>query len=237
MSFRIFTLNIEGDKHLDRFLPVAVAKKPHVVFLQEVFEVNMPVIQEKLGMKGWFYPMVRIEDEHRYGIAPLGAMGLGVFSNLPIQVSDYYYVGQSSEISIFTEPNSLNRVVACATIDDYKLATTHFTWSPKGQFTKEQERDWQNLKSHLDTLGEYVLCGDFNAPRGGEMYQVLTTDLKDWVPPEIKSTLDHRWHYAGKLDLVVDYFLSTSGYKVESVEAISNVSDHKALIGEVVRLF
>lgn len=81
---------------------------------------------------------------------------------------------------------------------------------------------------------EIVIAGDFNIPRGNEMYQKLQTHFRDNIPTEVESTVDPILHYANKdisgtLKLVVDYIWSTPKYKVENVRVVSGVSDHCAL--------
>ena len=78
-----------------------------------------------------------------------------------------------------------------------------------------------------------MFCGDFNAPRGGEVFDQLASHYSDCVPPEITTTIDQELHRAKGLQYVVDSIFSTDQYRLEDVRVQSGVSDHCALIGRV----
>ena len=117
--------------------------------------------------------------------------------------------------------------------ETYTIATTHFTWADDGGVNEEQRRDLKQLLKLLRQRGELVLCGDFNAPRGREIFTILSSYLKDNVPPEVQTTLDPKLHRAGALPYVVDYLWSTPKYKATKVKVVSGVSDHMAIVANI----
>lgn len=82
-------------------------------------------------------------------------------------------------------------------------------------------------------LTNIIFCGDFNAPRGRQIWSILSSKLKDNVPNEITTTIDGNIHRAGNLQLVVDGLFTSSNYKVCDVQVISGVSDHCAIVAGI----
>ena len=83
------------------------------------------------------------------------------------------------------------------------------------------------------------MCGDFNAPRGGEIFSALATRWHDNIPGTYHTSLDLSLHKAGKVDgerlatLMVDGLFTTPGYRTSRVELVPGVSDHCAIVAEV----
>lgn len=235
MPISLLTLNVEGDRHNDRWLPVASGLNLDVLCLQELFKVDCDHIAQELQMWYVFAPTVVIDETNRYGFAPKGEWGVGLFSKLPVTSHEIeYYVG-GTELKVHKEPNDPSRALISVTVraegKDYTIATTHFTWSPEGATTDVQLNDFEGLKKLLKAKKEYVLCGDFNAPRGKKMFnQFLQLGLKDNLPLEVTSTIDETLHYAQKkLELAVDNIFTTPGYTVSDVQILKRVSDHKGI--------
>jgi endonuclease/exonuclease/phosphatase family metal-dependent hydrolase len=117
--------------------------------------------------------------------------------------------------------------------ETFRVATTHFTWTPDGSADDYQRADVKKLLAILGGMGEFVLTGDFNAPRGGEIFGTLAEKYKDNVPSHYTTSIDGALHRAGPLELMVDGIFSTPGYAVSDVELVAGVSDHKAIVATV----
>jgi hypothetical protein len=91
----------------------------------------------------------------------------------------------------------------------------------------------------LGTMGEFVLGGDFNAPRGGEMFSVLSSAYTDNIPLQYKTSLDLTLHRAARErgpqlgDKMVDGLFSTPAYSVSDVRLVDGVSDHMAVVATI----
>ena len=48
--YKLISLNIEGHKHLERFLPYIKEQKADIICLQEVFESGMELFKKEFGM-------------------------------------------------------------------------------------------------------------------------------------------------------------------------------------------
>lgn len=239
MPLKLISINIEGDKHLNRVVPFLKKERPDVVCLQELYAVDVPLFEKELGMTSSFVPLVRMEAENKYGFSLKGLFGIGMFTALdhhPPMAS--FYRGDPQALAVFGPPNSLARSLLTMEVEKedtlYPIGTTHFTWSPGGKATDEQMLDAQKLLALVERYPELILCGDFNAPRGNAIHELFAMHLQDCIPPEITSTLDPHLHYAGKLDLVVDYVFSKGKVSAEGVRVVSGVSDHCAIVSDIV---
>lgn len=237
MSLHVLTLNIEGNRHLDRWLPVVKSKKPDVLCLQEVFELDLPRIQQELGMQAQYAPMVRYESENKYNIPPRGVWGIAILTSAPVSTVRADYYKGSAAVTTFAEPNDAARVLLSVDYakDDqvYRVGNTHFTWSSNGQINQEQATDITALESVLANYDELIFCGDFNAPRGRDIHNRLAALMQRSVPDEVTTTIDGDFHYAGSLELVVDDIFLSAGYQLEAVEVIAGLSDHKGVWAQI----
>ena len=238
-SLKLVCLNIEKDRHLDRIAPFLSEQMPDVFCAQEVYESSIPAIAEALSGSEYVYvPMTGRPKE-----SPPQMQGVAIFSRLPVKARDVrYYVGAPGQVpdSDDNDPltyNANNRPLVICDIEQdgnvFRICTTHFTWTPDGQPTDEQRKDTKALLALLDDAGELVLAGDFNVPRGGELFGMLAARYKDNVPSHYTTSIDGDLHKRGQLNRMVDGIFSTPNYVVSGVEMISGVSDHKALIATI----
>jgi len=243
MPIKLMTLNIEGDRHLDRFLPVVHTINPDVICLQEVFEVNLERIATELQMTTVkFVPTVIAQQKNQYHISPLGNWGVAIMTKLAVTDWQVERYSGFRDLKVFQLPNDDVRTIIIGHFSDgaaeYRIATTHFTWTPDGEVTDAQRQDFDRLKPILQRYPELILCGDFNSPRSKEMFGLFETLFKDNLPSEVMTTIDSSLHYAGHLNLqlVVDTIFSTPEYKVTDVQVVSGLSDHKGIVGMVERV-
>jgi endonuclease/exonuclease/phosphatase family metal-dependent hydrolase len=230
-SIRIITLNIEGDKHLDI-----------VICLQEVFEKDVEQIKKSLSMNGEFIPCMYINEENVAHFSPGNVWGIMVLTNLlEYSISKKYYSSYSSELPElgYKNPNAAHRVLFIIDVrkqaQNFRIITTHFTWTPDGNPLPLQFEHMEAMLSVLNTFDEFVLCGDFNAPRGGEVWKILAKKYTDTIPPNITTTLDPNIHRTKNLELVVDGIFSTPKYSVTNVAVRGGLSDHKAIIATIIK--
>ncbi len=87
----------------------------------------------------------------------------------------------------------------------------------------------------LDAEEGFVLCGDFNAPRGGEIFSELAARYRDNIPAQYTTSIDASLHRAGDLQLMVDGIFTTPEYQASSVLLHSGVSDHYAVTADITK--
>ncbi len=239
MNLKLVSLNIEGEKHLDICLPFIVAQQSDVVCLQEVFGVDVEHIAECLGMEYHFVPTMHIASSNKYNIAPRGDWGAALFTKLPHEPFGQHYYKGTGTIPEFVEPNSGDRVLLSVEVTKneqrYVVATTHFTWSGNGRVHQDQREDFERLQQVVSTLPPHVLCGDFNSPRGGEMYTRFLQLYQDGLPSTVTTTIDGSLHYAGALELVVDTVFFQAPLVATVTTVVEGVSDHKGLVATVTQ--
>lgn len=251
---RLVSLNIEHAKHLSRVIPFLRETDPDIVCLQELNEPDIPCIAEALGYENRIYaPMTRFSHD----AGPRIVSGIGIFSHRPaITTRVDYYWGEPGSVVDFDETDVDTKmktekfaVVSCEVEHNssaLKVAMTHFIWTPKGDADDYQREGARRLLAILNGYGEFVLCGDFNAPRvhkgaPGEIYTMFASRYKDNIPLEYETSIDVTLHRSGKLrpeelaDKMVDQLFTTPAYRADNVQLISGVSDHMAIVADVSR--
>lgn len=231
----IVSLNIEWDRHFDRIIPFLKKRNPDVVLLQEVVNKDLAMLEDTLKMESAFtvlchWPRDTKELE----------LGIATFSKFPIiKNHSEYYKGDRND-PLWLEPRGPEKIPrAILAIEIHKegkpfhLVNTHFTWTPDGKPSAQQHIDLENLFLSLNNIPEFILCGDFNAPRGTAIFDKLASKYKDNIPLEVTTTIDKNWHKAGDLRLVVDGLFTTAEYQVETVEVLDNLSDHCAIAAKI----
>jgi len=239
-SLKIICLNIEFDRHLDRIIPFLKTQEADIILLQEVLVKDIPALESTLKMKS---VSTLVNSMQRNGVSQSSA--IVTFSALPI-LSSYsaYYRGEKDHLRLIhehDEPETVAEKTARAILVTevmknghlYRSINTHFTWSPKGQPTERQHQDLDILFKLLSPLPDFILCGDFNAPRGTAIFDAIASRYKDNIPQDVTTTIDKTLHRAGDLQLVVDGLFSTPGYQIESVKLFDKLSDHWAIVAQV----
>ena len=241
MSISLISLNCEGHKHLARIVPFLQQQRADMICLQEIFQHDLPLLEQELGVSAVFLPLANVIHPNNYGIDPLGEWGLALLTALPTpNVQKECYVGNSAQpIPEFRngEPNSINRAVLSATVEkdgqSFSIATTHFTWTNNGDADDRQRGDLQKLFAVLANHPEFVLTGDFNAPRGGEIFAKIAARYTDNISAGITSSLDPNLHRVGYKQLMVDGLFTTLQYQASEVQVVSGVSDHCAIVAKI----
>lgn len=238
MSLKLISVNIERSKHLERVLPFLRGERPQVVCLQELCEIDVPLFRE-IFPSLHFVPQTK-ETEldgrvlvHGCAIATASAS---------TRYDTAYYAGDPAIMpeSNAADPSTFinnNGVLISADIEGdqglMRICTTHFTWSADGQATDLQREHMRSLLDVLTKRDEFVLCGDFNAPRGREIFGMLASRYKDEIPPSYMTSIDASLHRAGNLQLMVDGLFTTPAYTAQNVSLVGGVSDHLAIVAEV----
>lgn len=244
---KLISINIQTDLHHDRVIPFLQKEQPDVVCLQEVFKEELAIYEKALNMTSYFKPMCLIEsfikaDGKNYILGP------AILTKHQVKFSSEYIVGTEEDVPIFehkfskTERDINNLVVLWADVkdtdgDEYRISTTHFTWTPEGLSTEYQKNDMKKLIEVLDNkLKGFILTGDLNAPRGNETFSMLSEKYKDNIPAQYTSSLDPNLHRVKGLVHMVDGLFSTPEYNLKNVELHEGVSDHKAIVAYIEKV-
>lgn len=242
MALSLISLNIERDNHLDRVGAFLKEQAPDVVCVQELFEADIPRLEAVLGASCFFAPAMRSMSGSRGRLVE----GTAIFSRLPFLFSQSYqyggiptgvvdYIDGTAEEKQATSRDMLLVIEVEKDGELFRIATVHFPWTPDGEANDTQREALPKLLALLDRFDDVVLCGDFNAPRGREIFSLLSEHFTDNVPAQYETSIDGSLHRAGPLPLMVDGMFSTQGYRVSNVEMVCGVSDHCALLATVER--
>lgn len=237
MALKLLTLNIQNDRHLARVHAAIAEHLPDIVCLQEVIESDCAY----LASSGSYDVKYALSGRLPRWTGPERNWGVAVLSRVPVRHQTVTYYADDPHIRSIREPNDARRVLVVTELEHhgrpYRIATTHFTWSAEGQINDQQQADFVRLEQLLSGYSDYVLCGDFNAPRGRELFGKFVDELVliDHLPPSVTTTIDAEFHLAGALELVVDTIFSTEHYRVTDTRVLEGLSDHKGILGLVER--
>ncbi len=245
-GIKLISLNIEGHKHLERVVQFLKSEQPDVICLQEVIEPDFEFIRAAVGPEGVFAPLVLmplggpyVENAEKF---PWGVL---LLSRLPLlETRTMLYAENSKALQeydpVTKDQARFNRLLLVGAIEHegqrFTIATTHLTWTPDGNPDTLQRRDTEAMLRVLGTMPEFVLCGDFNAPRGGEIFAAIAARYKDNIPPHYTSSLDPELHRTkGSIERMVDGLFTTPHYVAEDVSLQCGVSDHCAMVARIQR--
>lgn len=234
---KLITLNIEGRKHLSTVLNFLKSEDADIICLQEIFKEDFEMIKSELSMNAAFFPMSNRSVPNEHYDQFYGVWGICILCKLDnIKFDSFYYTGKGN-IPLFIDNQSDDRVIGYVSfkknMKKYVIGTTHFYFTPNGKPTEGQWKSYFSLIKHLKNFDSFVLCGDFNSPRGGEIYTEFTKNFIDHLPKDVDSTIDTTHHKVKDLLLVIDTIFSTKDYKITDVHVKEGLSDHKAIIGYI----
>jgi endonuclease/exonuclease/phosphatase family metal-dependent hydrolase len=223
-ALALANMNIERSRNLWRVKSFLTRHAPDIVCLQESMAADTVQIRHCLGHGYYaFEPMGRYPGEGQYGLA--------IFSRFPLETTEVIaYAGSGSGDDLFdltsvdSRMRTVRYIVLQATVR-VTIATTHFPWTPDGQANYYQRQATDSLLRSLNGR-QLVLCGDFNAPRGREIFGRLASQWRDNVPVRYTTSIDPNLHRAGDLQLLVDGVFSTDDYWVTDVVLHEGISDH-----------
>lgn len=233
-TIKLVSVNIEENKHLDRIIPFLKKEDADVICIQEAIEANIGLLSVNKYPHYFFAPMRIVSQRPR-----MPRRGLLVLTKQqPSEQTTTYYFGNADDTPVLSgdqaEDNRAiiyTRIVKDSTI--FSIATTHFTWSYRGQITNQQREHLVRVKEILQDKKDLILIGDFNTPRGKEIYSELATMYKDNIPNSVVTTLDPVLHRKPGLQFVVDGLFTSPDYTVENIQIVEGISDHKAIVAMI----
>ncbi len=237
---KLLNLNIHADFHLKNVTDLVDTYTPDVICFQEAEKPFVLELAKRIGYEYQF--SLRTYNEPRDDSQTPIEEGIMIAWHPSLTLTEVHVHEYNGKNAHYPEndSNDVRRTLLVVTLrkgeDIFRIATTHFTWTPDGSASDEQRRDMHHmlnaLNSYHDSHG-IIFCGDFNAPRGGEIFAMMSEKYTDNLPPHIVTTLDQRLHRAAPIFHAVDTIFSTKEYSVFNVEVIDGVSDHMALFALV----
>lgn len=241
---KLVSINIELNKHYKTVLDFLKLQEPDVICLQELLEDDFEDFKKVLGKQGVFKSRRRVGKYSHLQDIEGKKEGIAIFAKKIIDSGSIYYEGSEENILktyseyLSDEENNKNSVLLWVKTENedgetYKFTTTHVPATKEGQSTPYQLRVINLLLKKLDSLGEFVFCGDMNAPRGNETFSRLAKKYKDNIPPEYKTSLDQNLHRVKNLQHMVDGLFTTPAYNASNVKLLDGISDHMAIVADI----
>lgn len=228
----ILQLNVELNLHTDKIIQHVQAQNYDVLLLQEVLQADLDTIAKACNMAYAFVPLNTLEHE---GV--MHTLGQATFSKHPLRnVEQLYYRGDPKKLPLITRqtPELMARALLVVEVPvrghNYRLINTHFTWSPNATVNAMQRQDFDKMLTLLKNYDQFLLGGDFNTPRGHELYDHLAHTYTDNIPLDINSTLDKNLFRVPDLELVIDGVFTTARYKVARIQILQGLSDHVGIV-------
>lgn len=234
-NLRLLQLNVQNNKHWGRITPFLEKEPFDIICLQELNEEDAMRLKAELGLSLHFVPRTKFSGK---------VQGVGIFSKSPIVGTRAHWYGGIREIVEFINGSAEEKFMSqqfMLTVADIEhegkiltIASTHFPWTPDGSASEEQRVAARALFEALtEEKAGFVLCGDFNAPRGGEIWGLFAERYKDNIPEHYTTSIDKDLHRSGGLEYVVDGIFTTPEYEVSNVERVCGLSDHCAFTAEI----
>ena len=244
---KLVSINIESNLHTETVLNLLREETPDVICMQEMLEEDFELYRSVFNFNGIYKSQLYIGQHHVNSHFAGKRHGLAIFSKNIINSGYEYYVGSEENVSKSYEEyfsdNKFqeNRVLVWVDILDsnknvFRFCTTHFTITKKGESTPKQFADLDLLFKALEPLGEFILCGDMNAPRGNETFTRLANKYKDNIPLEYKTSIDQNLHRVKGIMFMVDGLFTTPKYEASNVKLVDGVSDHMAIVADIEKI-
>lgn len=251
---KLISVNIEANKHTETVMNFLKKENADVVCVQELLEEDFDLYKKELAFEGIFQPFDyccrHINLKITYDI-PLDLKGkkhgVAIFAKNIVKSGSIFYEGQKENIiKPFDEYTSnekfqKNKTLIWAEVKDndgtiFKFVTTQLPVTHEGEVTPYQLEVINSMLSHLKNLGEFVFCGDINAPRGEESFALIAEKYKDNIPLEYKTSIDQNLHRTKGLQYMVDGLFTTPLYKASNVRLQDGISDHMAVIADIEKI-
>lgn len=243
MALTLVSLNVERCRHEAYQVPWLKEAAPDILCLQEMLASRVPRYVQELGMRSYhFVPMSRRVSPA--GVASDDPDGLCIMSKSSSAFSVRCLHGSLDDIPLHYPEDQTTNIYALLFAEGnhkgmpYRIVTTHLPKSRVGSETTEFQRHLRDkLLDATACYDDLILCGDFNAPRGYEIFESIAKRYRDNIPAQYTTSIDNDLHHAGNknLQLVVDVLFTTPHYTADNVEYVCGLSDHCALRAQIAQ--
>lgn len=243
---KIISLNIEKDKHFEKHKDFFLNEQAEIICLQEVFEEDIEKYKKLLKINYHYFSPMGYHKSFTKS-SKMKTQGIAILSKYKFKISKSYNIFEKQKNKStpiwpidLSESNKVHWKLIFVNIfinnKNYNIYTTHAPVTHHGDFISDLQREYfKNLKTILGCKKSLILTGDFNNPRGSELFDDLSKIYTDNIPKKYMTSIDNKIHRAGhkNLQYIVDGFFTTKDVKVKKIRYQDKVSDHFAVIAEV----
>lgn len=251
---KLISINIECNKHTKTVFDFLKKEKADVVCIQELLEEEFEMYKKELAFEGVFQAFdycshfSNLKINYDISSELKGKKhGIAVFTKEIINSGSTFYAGSKENISksfdeyIYDENLQKNKVFVWVESKDkngtpFKFIATQLPVTHKGEVTPYQLEVISSMLSHLESFGEFVLCGDMNAPRGHQSFSLIAEKYKDNIPLEYKTSIDQNLHRVKGIQFMVDGLFTTPSYEASNVRLQDGISDHMAVVSDINKI-
>ena len=159
--------------------------------MQELLEEDLEFFQKELGLKG-VYQIFSYWNSPSYPGFMGKRQGVAIFAEGIVDSGAVFYTGKEENILksfdeyISNESFQENRALVCVDVSDssgniFRFVSVQLPVTSKGESTPYQLEVIDLLTRELNKLGEFILCGDMNAPRGNESFTRLARNYRLYI--------------------------------------------------------
>ena len=243
---KLISINIECNRHTDRVFNFLKKEKADVVCIQELLEDDFDLYKKELNLNGVFQPW-SFWKSPKYPQLRGKKQGVAIFAKEIIKSGSTFYVGQKENIlksfDEYMSDEKFQKNRALVWVDTrinneniYRFITTQLPVTKEGEVTPYQLEVINLMLHDLEGFGEFVLCGDMNAPRGCQSFSRIAEKYKDNIPLEYKTSIDQNLHKVKGIQFMVDGLFTTPLYKASHVRLQDGISDHMAIIAKIDKI-
>lgn len=243
---KLISINIESNFHTEPVLNFLKKEKADVVCVQELLEEEFEMYKKELNFEGVFQAW-SFWKSPKYPELKGKKQGVAIFAKEIINSGSIFYAGSKENILISfekfmsDEKFQKNKAFIWAEVKDsdgiiFKFITTQLPVTHEGEVTPYQIEVINSMLHHLEDLGEFVLCGDMNAPRGHQSFSLIAEKYKDNIPLEYKTSIDQNLHITKGIQFMVDGLFTTPTYKASNVRLQDGISDHMAVVADITKI-
>jgi endonuclease/exonuclease/phosphatase (EEP) superfamily protein YafD len=231
--FSFASLNVERDKHIQRWVLALKRHAPDVMHFQEFPIYLIGHVREALELPYVYY------ENNCFSSNGSGLLeGTATFSRYPIiSAKTYYLGGQTQTLETTAERRLRNTPLLVTTIEkqgeQIVFGNTHLPVTFEGEVTPEQTCHVEDLLTAVAHNTSIVFSGDFNAPRGRESFDTIAHKYCDAIPQEYLTSIDGSLHRRGPLPYMVDGLFHTPDISITHVRLVDGLSDHMGIVASI----
>ena len=229
---KLATLNVGGYEFHQRVIPWLCQIRADIVCLQEVMETRLDEIAAVTGLQAIFIAQAFVNSD-RFGVGGPSGWGLAILARNFVSTEKLHYSGCEELIAFRDDRHARFLLTAAVKIGDEIVRVSNIH-APHGIGpATEEQLEAADLLGRRLCGGKQILCGDFNAPRGGEVMRRYTRHLQSNVPAGCTTTIDGDLHRSGHLGIVCDDILSGTEIDVRNVNVHYGISDHAGITATI----
>ena len=214
----------------DLLVETILEKDPDVIGTQELFVLQADYIRERAPQYAWFGAGRFGDHEDKHVGVFYKKDRLRLASHGDVWLSETPDVPGSSSWDIIRPRQLTWGAFEGDGIGSFTVFNTHFPYrAVEDEARRKTARLIRSRLAALRLTVPVVLTADFNSPAGGEIYQLLSSELRDaWCDAAVRRGPDGTLNFFGRKgpsDRRIDWILYRGPWRVVDAETVTNARD------------